>query len=277
MILSLFHRIFKKKNTDSIRKWEKYDSFSEAVNASGGYELVDIISSAYKQSIKHYDNYNNLVLEKKIPNDRLHFQNLYVFQIFDTKFSSKFTVYEVGGSFGTWHHIIHSYLPHLKTNWVIKETNSILNYNKDALKIEHRNLSFVSEYITFNEENEGKVFFCQGALQYLEDPLKSIKWAIKEKFDFIYLTRTPLLINNQESIYFVQKHFLREHAPELDLGENADKIIAIPLTLVSLDRLKAILKPNYEIVFITEESQKVWVSELGNSILVFLLFHIIYS
>jgi putative methyltransferase (TIGR04325 family) len=186
------------------------------------------------------------------------FQNLYVFEL--ARNAGIAQVYETGGAAGNWYHVINSFTGNAFPRWTIREQEPLVKriaVNKMPLPA---GLAFVSEREPVSAaEAAATLYMAQGVLQYLPDPLDELRWAFSQGFRLVYITRTPVLTNQNSAFSAIQRHFLADHAPGFVADSRQKEIVEIPLTLVSEEAVFAACPPAYRVVFSAVESESAFV------------------
>ena len=103
--------------------------------------------------------------------------------------------------------------------------------------------NFNREYYLFFVKNFSDIpkkldlFYCNSSFQYLENQSFILKFILRTKFDFIYISRTFLNHKNLKTIHALQESILSENGPgKIDSALYTDKIIKYPIFIFSQEK-----------------------------------------
>jgi putative methyltransferase (TIGR04325 family) len=249
-VKTLLKRLLGRKPPPRRLSWLRFDSYEAAAASTSGYALPELLEVKVTQALQQKAQFAELARQRVLPSDRQHLQNRLVFEII--KAAGISGVYELGGSAGNWAFILNAYFENAFSNWKIQETSALVNYIQSSGRMDAEPLRFTDSFNATDAEN--RLFMAQGALQYLPDPLAQLRTFFSAGFPFIYLTRTPVLVDSDQTIYACQRHFLSEHAPGVVAEDRANEIVSIPLTLIPEKLFFDAISDGYEVVFRTDET-----------------------
>lgn len=182
-------------------------------------------------------------------------QNLFTFsKIINISPEIKLKVLEFGGGCGADFYLLNNDLASNIEQWEIVETNTMVKYGhkiNTSSKLSFHNL----DVLTSSSKNHN-VAFLQGVLQYLPDPERILIHILETGYEFIYLSRLPLLKNSKQSIITLQKTELSSHGPGY-IENIPSRTKVVPLTYLSDNVLFSSLKKNNytEILVFSEEPE----------------------
>lgn len=185
---NLLKRLFRKRQFQG-----NFKTWSDAKNASKGYETDDIL----KRAIHCRD----LVLSGKAKYE----QDLRVYHtdpfkpeslsalLWIYKEESKLNVLDFGGSFGTSFYIHNRFLENLYMKWNVVEQEKYVKYAK-----EHYETGQLKFHYSINECKDINVVYLSGVLAYLEYPYDVVNQLVELKPKYIILDRNHTLDNPDE-------------------------------------------------------------------------------
>ena len=235
-----------------------FDSFNAASNAclTGGYEYHKLV---------------NLVIRKnKILQDAIscpaefEFGAIRILMALGLTLGNdkKISVLDFGGG-GGYHWLVAktAYSKDVNLDWRIVETPLMAKSGNELLAKE--GLQFFSEVkSSFVIGEKIDLVFTSGALQYCEDPLRSLQELVDMKARNLFITRTPFslapftLISNQRSM-------LSENGPGPMPIEFQDEMIEYPISYIPRREVEKIIEEKYHIRFsLIEEPGRLYFSDL---------------
>jgi putative methyltransferase (TIGR04325 family) len=230
--------------------WTHASSLEEARKQASGYDDPDFIRAAILQAKMQKQSFESVASIQKVPNERSFFQHILAFEkAFN---DGARDVYEVGGAGGNWALILQAYLKVPVRSWIIREQPAIVKYAVDSGWQNASGLSFISDRLV-PEYPEHSVYFIQGTLQFMDDPMEELRWAFSQGFAWVYFSRTTLLTDSSLPLYFVQRHFLSDHAPGFVPDDKKNVVVSAAQTLISEKAFFDVIPSEYERVFFTEE------------------------
>jgi putative methyltransferase (TIGR04325 family) len=166
-----------------------------------------------------------------------------------------FKIIELGGACGATYFSIKKNLADHIGMWTIVETPQMVLEAKEKFADNILNFISIDEYETKIEFLKADIFFAQGVLQYLKDPLQFFETLQKQNFQYIYISRTVVGEKIDNPIITKQITYLSAHGPgEMPEGFR-DRESSQPLTIIPFDRLKAKIQDNYHIQFLFSEGE----------------------
>ena len=222
-----------------------YHSYKDAIlnTKDGGYLNKKLTNSvAYKQFL-----HNQLLASQPIFEFNAIRTLVGIGQISN---KSKLNVIDVGGGAGYHFHIASIAFPSIKFEWHVVETKSMCDsasqHAKSGLYF-HESLSSVA-----NSLSDIDLVFSSSALQYFEDPIKTLSDILDLKSRNIFITRTPLSLYSQILIA-VQRSKLSDNGPGQLPHGFVDEIIEYPITYIPKKVFEETLLSSYQIKFQIEE------------------------
>ena len=259
-----FLKYFLKKKKSKQISEHHLKTFSDYNSAKqyGNYEdsrIVEVVVRKTKNIIKNID--KNSPLSPQIV------QNLFVLKSIHQHEPSKyFQVMEIGGACGANFFQQKSFMETYIKKWMIVETK-LMCEGAISSDIADNMLEFHPELDTACKKNNyPDICVLQGALQYIENPILYLKDLFKYNFKWIYLSRLPLMLNNNESVVSLDKTLLQDHGPgKLTVEKN--EIIYTPITFIPYNLLKSAFKNyQYKIFYEIDESAEYAVQKENTSI-----------
>lgn len=231
-----------------------YNSYQEAkANVKVGYEDSELVNNVVNKTLLWAQEYH-----KKSDFD-ISSLGLFMPLILSR---GAITVTDIGGAAGFAYFMTKSLLSKLKQDnvhilWNVVETAAMV---KEAKKLEMAELKFTS-FEDFNkqlskikeEENldNSNILMISSTLQYLENPLEFLEMVLKSRrFDYIWITRTPLIHDCHSETFSIQSSKLSANGPQIESNMCATKkTIDYVITFLPLETVKMSLKQNgYEIL-----------------------------
>jgi putative methyltransferase (TIGR04325 family) len=167
---------------------------------------------------KPHEGYNNLALNRSIIKKTIIFSKNKSVNKYDINYQRtlKFlefvkkkklkNIIDFGGGAGFHYFIARTKLPRFNFKWFVIENNIMVRLCNKILHYE--NLFFFNSLSTIKKTD---VFFSSCAINYTQDPIKTIKSIIKLNTKYLYFTRMPLTEN--QSLEFKQISLLSENGP----------------------------------------------------------------
>ncbi len=178
-------------------------------------------------------------------------------------------VLDFGGGGGNLHSLAEKAFPQVDFNWTVVETPEMVNEAK--LSLTESKINFVSEipnkvvgHIPFD------LIIASGSLQYVDNPLKTLSDLINLNPHFIYISRTPLNVQDRNLTY-QQKSLLSANGPISVLPDGIKEMrIEYTNNVVTEEKFRSLLKKDFEIQFTINEGN--WDASLSRSIVTMTYF-----
>lgn len=245
-MLQLLSRVTAKLSSPQV-KLKSYDSFDAALADSNSYEdhrLIRIVSEKTRRYRETLSGSSSRMIES-----RQTAQNMFVLSVVEPQ--RPINVLEIGGACGASYFEAKHLLPERIQHWSISETGAMAAagqaLNDDSALSFHSDMASALQGLASRD-----LAIIQGTLQYVPEPLQTLRELFQHGFNHIYLTRTPVT-NLDATIFTKQETDLSAHGPG-KLPHAANGKSSQPLTLLSRDAVFSVVPENYEIVFEFEES-----------------------
>jgi putative methyltransferase (TIGR04325 family) len=213
-----------------------------------GYENSELVESVIRKTI---------IAKKRLITNRTVNQDAFrVFLPFALANEKIVNVVEIGG--GSGYHYFNALVGNVskELNWTILETQELCNQAKNRTELSE--IQFISDLksISGNLNSEIDLIYCCGSLQYVPDPISTIKQICELNPKYIFITRTPF--SPDEGIYtYMQSSPLSSNGPSSTDGNLNKKIVQYEMQLVPESVIQEIIKQNYSIEMYTDEDQAV--------------------
>ena len=167
---------------------------------------------------KPHEGYNNLALNRSIIKKTIIFSQSTSVNKYDINYrrTVKFlefvkkkklkNIVDFGGGAGFHYFIARTKLPYFNFKWFVIENNIMVRLCNKVLY--HKKLFFFNSLTPIKKTD---IFFSSCAINYTQDPIKTIKSIIKLNTKYLYFTRMPLTEN--QSLEFKQISLLSENGP----------------------------------------------------------------
>ncbi len=178
-------------------------------------------------------------------------------------------VLDFGGGGGNLHTLAEKAFPQIDFDWTVVETPEMVNEAK--LSLTESRINFVSEIPNITSGNiPFDLVIASGSLQYVEDPLKTLSDLINLKPNYIFISRTPLNVQDK-SLSYQQKSLLSANGP-IDVLPDGIKEMRIKYrnNVVPKEKFLTLLTRNFEIQFAMNEGE--WDASLSSSIVTMTYF-----
>ena len=196
-----------------------------------GYENEDLVDLIV---------WKNLQLRKQAAEKKFDLQSLRTISAVGLSIdgSSSMKVLDFGGGGGHHQLIAKSMFPEVQFEWHVAETEILSNTASKSINVE--GLSFTS---SSNENIKSKSFdliFSNSALQYLNDPIKTLETLLGFNFRKIFITRIPLTTESKPFSYF-QISKLSDNGPGLPPANFKDRRISYETHIRTQSQFESLL------------------------------------
>ena len=232
---------------------ETYESISEASKASGDYNDKEIAAIVLEKTKTFIKGLNSKLDNKIIVQDLLAIQSIINIRSLNEK---DLEVVELGGACGAFFHRINYFFPQLISQWYVVETTAMAEAGKQNFGSSQ--LHFETDYdLAVSKLRNRSLCIAQGVVQYIASPETMLSKVLSSGFDFIYLSRLPLLPDDQQKIISTGKTYLIDHGPgKLVGGGFKNKLISVPITFLPYQKIcEQIKNHNYGIRYHFVESE----------------------
>lgn len=220
-----------------------YNSYFDALIASSsllGYEDPYLVKTIYEET-KEYNLTLNEVFKTHIDQTIIH--TLLPFSIIQPK--DILHILDIGGACGIHYFPIKKILGEkYKFKWTIVETNALTNIAKDLENEELKFCNNINDAIESLEKID--LIIASGAIQYLDNPKKTLTNLTNLGAEYILLTRLSLTQSSEE-IITVQKSLLSQNSFEKLPNGFSDRIIKYPHTTMKETDFESIIYTNYDV------------------------------
>ena len=214
--------------------FKKINSLHDAKNLNkNNYENTELLNIIYLKNKKFRKEKNSI---------KLHLEDKEIFSnIFRKKNNLK--VLDLGGGGGHLYYVFKKNFKFKNFIWFNLETKGLVKFFRKKFKREN-NLYFIKNLRDIPKKLD--LFYCNSSFQYLENQSFILKFIVRTKFDFIYISRTFLNHKNLKTIHALQESILSENGPgKIDSAFYNDKIIKYPIFIFSQEKFLKILSKNY--------------------------------
>ena len=156
---------------------------------------------------------------------------------------SNFTVLDFGGGGGHHQLLAKNSFKNVNFDWTVVETEAISRTVQELIKDE--GLKFISSLSTLTKENNFDLIFSNSAIQYTQDPLKTLSELLNLEFGHFFITRVPLNLGNSQ-ISYLQESLLSQNGPGPAPKDFEDKLVKYENNIVSKDSFELILSEALE-------------------------------
>jgi putative methyltransferase (TIGR04325 family) len=213
---------------------------------------INLIRYIFSQHKKKFG-YNSLILNKSIINKTVNFNKFALNNKNDQNYQRtiKFinfikrkkinSIIDFGGGAGYHFFIAKKKLSRFNLKWFIIENKTMVELcNKEP---KHKNLFFFN---SLEKVNKADIFFSSCAINYTQNPIKTLKTISKLNTKYLYFTRTPLTEN--DNLEYTQLSYLADNGPLKIKGE--EKIlIKYKNKITNIKTFEEIFKNKFEIIF----------------------------
>jgi putative methyltransferase (TIGR04325 family) len=246
VIYSILRKFYSKSVARKKEELNIFSSFEEATSICGKYddgELSDVVRIKTQNFLK---------ANVGAVDTRQATQNLLVFQTVLNN-SQYIDVIEIGGACGALFFFINTYFTERIKNWVILETPSMVKAGKKYF--ETPCLNFSSDLTDLSKKGlADRICIASGVVQYMPNPSSSLDFIFSNEFDYIYLTRQPVLTSYESPLITFQLTNLLDNGPGVLTNNKYNKKKKIPITYIPekyfLDKIK---QYGYAIIYNFEE------------------------
>ena len=156
---------------------------------------------------------------------------------------SKLTVLDFGGGAGHHQFLAKNLFKNVNFDWTVVETEEMSRTVQEVIK--EGGLKFISSLKTLTKENSFDLIFSNGAIQYTQDPLKTLSELLNLGFGHFFITRVPLNLGNSQ-ISYLQESLLSQNGPGPAPMDIQDKWVKYQNNIVSKDSFERILNEGLE-------------------------------
>ncbi len=188
----------KKKKNDAYGFFGDYQSFEDAIQASGnGYAAENILQTTLKATLKVKN--GEAVFER----DSFIFDKVqYSWPLLSCLFKiavnndNKINVLDFGGALGTHYFQNKDFLNPIQIqSWIVVEQGHYVNAGNKYISDDI--LKFATDIDNVEDAN---ILLMSGVLQYLPEPYKFLEKAINKKLEYILIDRTPFNLNERDRL-----------------------------------------------------------------------------
>jgi putative methyltransferase (TIGR04325 family) len=126
------------------------------------------------------------------------------------KNKSDFTVLDFGGGAGHHQFIAKLSFKEIKFDWTVVETESLSQSAQSSILDE--GLTFISSLDALHPDKHFDLVFSNAAIQYTQEPLRTLKDLLSRKFTQLFITRIPLT-HSRDSFSYIQESMLSQNGP----------------------------------------------------------------
>ncbi len=172
--------------------------------------------------------------------------------------SPKMNVLDFGGGGGSHYTIAKVLFPLVNFKWCVVETTQM---STEAAKVlESSELKFFSDIPTAkNWLGEVDLVYTSSAIQYTENPLRTLKDLVAVNAKNFFITRT--VFSEESSIKFIQESLLSSNGPGPLPEGFVEKIIQYPVVAEPIANIEQVLELSYRIRFKLMEEQGIHLVE----------------
>lgn len=226
------------------RRLRRYDSFAAAADDCDGYQDAELVLTVCRKTERF-----RAGLETTAVPQRQTLQNLFV-MLYASR-GHPLEVVELGGACGAAFFDVDRWLPGLVTRWSVVETPAMVRVARP--RFEGDRLLFVDQVSAVGEgHGVPRLFMAQGSLPYVADAAAVLESAAGMGFEFLYVTRTPVLEDETFLVVARQEASIRDHGPGAAPADVPGRLLSQPIVLLSR-RFLSTPPPQYEIAVSFEE------------------------
>ncbi len=206
---------------------KRYETYQQALAESDSYEAADIIDVVSRKTKAFRDQLASAT--ERIIGDPLTLQNLFVASYAHP--GRSLNVLELGGACGAGYFELSYLLPRRFADWRIVETPAMSAAgSKD---FHNETLQFFDDlYAAADGMAKRDLLVAQGVLQYTPDPVQTLKDLFSLNFDYVYISRTPVVDSDRTPVVFNSVSDLSAHGHGR-LPGIADRKITTPCSIIS--------------------------------------------
>lgn len=182
---------FYKRHISKYGWFGDYASWGDAVNASKGYDSVNILQKV-KESLLKVKNGTAEYERDSVLFDKKEYSAPVLAGLLLAKKKDSLSVVDFGGSLGTTYFQNKEILDQIKNvRWSIIEQENFIDCGKE--NFEDKRLKFYKNFKECLEKEKPNILILSSVLQYLEKPYEFIETILKENFEYILIDRTPFV------------------------------------------------------------------------------------
>lgn len=229
-----------------------YDNFDQALADSAGYEnsdLVHVIVEKTKAYRRHLDGQAGVPLAT-----RQQVQNAFVLSYLSGILARPVDVLDLGGACGATFFEMDKLLPGFIGSWSILETAHMAAAGRQYFAADR--LRFYEDSGRANGEIAHRdLIFASAVLQYLPDPIQTLRELTGAGYRYVYLTRMKFTTGVKQAYVSKQTSTLSANGPGTLPAGIADKTISYPVTILPVAALDSIMaESGYSTLFYFEDS-----------------------
>ena len=232
----------------------RYRSYEEALAGSDSYEAADIIEVVSRKTRIFRDQLTTHPTPRVIDN-QLTLQSAFVASYVNP--GRKLHVLEMGGACGAGYLQLVHLLPDRFADWRIVETPAMTKAGQDIFR--SGTLTFFDDLNVASQGMSSRdLVMAQGVVQYTPDPVKTLTDLFKLNFDYVYISRTPVVDAPPTtwSVIFNSVSDLSAHGHGRSATGVPDRKITTPCTIISRSGLVDCCPSNYRQKFWFEEPEQ---------------------
>ena len=156
---------------------------------------------------------------------------------------SNLRVLDFGGGAGHHQLLAKKSFKNVNFDWTVVETEAMSRTVQEVIK--DKGLKFISSLSTLTKEDKFDLIFSNSAIQYTQEPLKTLRELLNLEFGHFFITRVPLNLGNSQISYF-QESLLSQNGPGPAPKDIQDKWVKYENNIVSKDAFERILNESLE-------------------------------
>lgn len=161
------------------------------------------------------------------------------------------TVVDFGGAAGIHYFLSKSFVPNLKS-WTVIETKAMVEQQEQNGE---EKLKFCTMDDLVNIDLDCDLLYLSGALQYVEDPIKTLNQLIRIEPKLILISRTPFNQKDTKAI-FTQTSKLSSNGPGPLPSKYKDRKIKYDVNVPNYSQVVAMLENKYSIQWTCSENEE---------------------
>jgi putative methyltransferase (TIGR04325 family) len=154
-----------------------------------------------------------------------------------------FTVLDFGGGAGHHQLLAKKSFKNVNFDWTVVETEAMSRTAQEVIKDE--GLKFISSLSTLTKEDKFDLIFSNSAIQYTQEPLKTLRKLLNLEFGHFFITRVPLNLENNQ-ISYLQESLLSQNGPGPAPKDFQDKWVKYENNIVSKESFEELLSEALE-------------------------------
>ena len=232
----------------------RYRSYEEALAESDSYEAADIIEVVSRKT-KIFRDQLDATRTSRVIDNQITLQSAFVVSYVNP--GRPLHVLEIGGACGAGYLQLVNLLPERFADWRIVETPAMTKAGQENFR--SGTLTFFDDLsVASHDMSSRDLIVAQGVIQYTPDPVKTLTELFNLNFDYLYLSRTPVVDPppGTSSIIFNSVSDLSAHGHGSSATGIPDRKITTPCTIISRSGLVACCPSSYRQEFWFEEPEQ---------------------